>query len=73
MKSGNGAGFAPGLGLATVAPPGEEVGREHEDGELRQLRRLEAQRPVAQPAAGPVHLDAEAGHEHEATMLEDVT
>ena len=46
-------------------PPGEEVGAVEQQGELGQLRRLEAHRPDAEPPGRPVDVDADAGDQHE--------
>ena len=49
-----------------VDPAGEEVGGEHDDGELEELRRLDAEAAEPDPRAGAVHLCAEAGGERQA-------
>ena len=45
---------------------GEEVGHEEQERELGELRRLDLERPDAEPAGGAVDLDADARHEHDA-------
>ena len=46
-------------------PAGEEVGAVEQQGELGQLRRLDAHRTDAEPPGRPVDVDPDAGHEHE--------
>ena len=55
--------LAPVVDLALLA--GEDVGGEHEERELRDLRRLHAPRAEPEPAARAVDPDADAGNEHQ--------
>ncbi len=48
-----------------VDPTGEKVGGEHDDGELEELRRLDAEAAEPDPRAGAVHAGAEARGERQ--------